>query len=163
MGEEKENQEELTEEERAIVEGDPDSADETALAATVKRAAALAASGATKYKVMTSLKLTQYAVNKLWKDERFKQIVAEIGEDAVSASKAITRNQMAKLSSLAMKAIEFQLKKNNLMAAVTVLRAIGVETEKDKGGESGGFSLVLATAQPDKKTTIEVVDKTKEE
>ena len=147
----------LSPEEQALV-ADPTDTDAPMSEATIKKAAALAVNGATKYKVQKALGISQYFVNKIWKDELFKKLLTELGDDAVAASKATLRNEIAKLSGLAIAAIEHQLKKHNLQAAITVLRATGVETaQKDDEKDKGGFTLVLAgqNGQPDKTVKLD--------
>lgn len=154
--------EELTDEELSLV-ADATEADTPMSETTIKRAAALAAGGASKYKVAKGLNLSHYFVAKIWRDELFKKLVAEIGDDAVAASKATMRNELSKLSGLAIKAIEHQLKKHNLNAAITVLRSVGVETApKDDGADKGGFTLVLAGQNGAADKTVKVSGKGEE-
>lgn len=136
----------------------PLSPEEVMSEATIKRAAALAAAGGTKYKVMKELGISQYYTNKIWRDERFKLLLEEIGNDAVAASKSQLKSELAKLSGLAIKALTANLKKDNLQAAIVVLRSMGVETTKEGEDKGKGFTLVLA-GQKQEPQTIEVVSK----
>jgi hypothetical protein len=70
-----------------------------------KKGAALVASGASKLKLRKELKLSAYAVNKLYKDEGFKKLIQDIGDDAVAAAKARARSTMARLEQKAMTAL----------------------------------------------------------
>jgi hypothetical protein len=137
-----------------LAEPQPLTPDEIMSEATIKRAAALAAAGASKYKVQKELGISQYYTNKIWRDDLFKKLLEEIGNDAVAASKSQLKGQLAKLSTLAIKALEVNLKKFNLQAAVTVLRSMGVETAKDGDEKQQGFTLVLAGQKQEPKTVV---------
>lgn len=128
--------------------------------AMIKRAAAYAAAGVTARQTMAKkLGVSNYFAAKIMRDDRFKQLVEEIGNDAVAVSKAQLKNEVAKLAPLAVKALTANLKRDNLQAAITVLRAMGVETAaKDDGADKGGLTLILAGQKPaEQKATIQVV------
>lgn len=124
--------------------------------ATIKQAAAMAASGATKYKVQKLLRLSQYQVSRIWKDEQFKKLLADIGDEAVLNAKATTKADLARLAKKAVMALEANLDKKNLQAAIVVLRSLGLETSKDDDNKEGGFTLVLA-GQKAEPQTVRVV------
>lgn len=130
--------------------------------ARLKKAAALAVAGANKGEIRKSLGLSAYGINKLYKDDRFNQMVTELGEDALVAAKAVTRVQISKLAAKAIKALEANLDRNNMAAVTTVLRSMGIEDGKDQDNKQGGFTLVLANQKPEPKT-INVVNEGEEE
>lgn len=133
-----------------------DSGPEVGLTDTViRKGAALAATGSTKGQVQKALKLSAYMTRKLFSHELFRSTLAEIAEDAVSAAKNKTRNDIARMQSKAMKALEANLDKNSLEGVKVFLKAMGLAEEKDDGSENKGFTLMLAT-QPKPTNTITV-------
>lgn len=138
----------------------PEGPEEVMSEATIKRAAALGASGATKYAIAKALNISAYYAGKIMRDEQYKKLVEEIGDDAVANAKAKTRADLARLARKAVTAIEKNLDKHNLNAAITVLRSLGLETAKDGDGEKNSFTLVLAGQKPEPQT---IVVKQKEE
>jgi hypothetical protein len=120
----------------------------------IKRAAALAAAGASKTKLRQELSLTQYRVNKIYKDELFKRLVAEVGDDAISTMKSLTRSKLSAMQAKAMKALEDHLDKKSLEAVKVWLRAVGLDQTKDSDDKGGGFTLVLANQKPEPQTII---------
>jgi hypothetical protein len=122
-----------------------------------KKGAALVASGASKLKLRKELKLSAYAVNKLYKDEGFKKLIQDIGDDAVAAAKARARSTMARLEQKAMTALEKNLDKHSLEAVKTWLRAVGLDQTKDGDDKPGGFTLLLATQPKPEPKTVQVV------
>lgn len=149
--------------EAALLEDElpPEGVEQIMSDATIKRAAALGAAGATKYAISKALKISNYYAAKIMRDDRYKQLVEEIGNDAVVGAKAHIRKEMARLSKKAVAAIEANLDKKNLQAAITVLRSMGVETAKDEGDKQQGFTLVLAGQKPEPQTVV--VKKAEEE
>jgi|SRR6185437_7461497 len=144
-----------------IDEVQPEGPDEVMSEATIKRAAALGASGATKYAIAKSLNISNYYAGKIMRDELYKRIVAEIGDDAIDNAKAKTRADLARLAKKAVTAIEKQLDKYNLNAAITVLRSLGLETaNKDEEGK-GSIQIVLAGQTPEPKPAIVVKEQKK--
>lgn len=141
---------------QTILEEDlpPVGPEETMSEAIIKRAAALGASGATKYAIAKSLKISNYYAGKIMRDELYKKFVEEIGNDAVANAKASTKADMARLARKAVTAIEKNLDKHNLQAAITVLRSLGLETAKDGDEKQGGFTLVLAGQKPEPQTVV---------
>jgi Asp-tRNA(Asn)/Glu-tRNA(Gln) amidotransferase B subunit len=136
----------------------PPGVEEIMTDAFIKKAAALAASGVTaKQTLAKQLKVSTYFAGKIMRDERFKQLVEEIADDAVANAKAVTRNDLARLSKKAVLALEKNLDKHNLQAAIVVLRSLGLETGTKDEGKAGGFTLVLAgqnTPQPAKTVVV---------
>jgi len=154
----------MTEQAPAPDEAPPLTTEEIMSEATIKKAAALAASGVTAVQTLAKkLGISNHFVRKIQADDRFKQLVEEIGNEAVSVSKAALKNEIGKLAPLAVKAIKANLEKNNLQAAITVLRAMGVETAEKDSGEKGGIQIILAGQKPEpKKPDVVVVREDKE-
>lgn len=122
----------------------------------LKKAASLAVAGANKGEIRKALGLSAYGINKLYKDDRFNQMVTELGEDALVAAKAVTRVQISKLAAKAIRALEANLDRNSMAAVTTVLRSMGIEDGKDQDNKQGGFTLVLANQPKPDPTTIVV-------
>lgn len=130
--------------------------------AVIKRGAALAASGAAKLKVRTTLGLSVRMVDKLYKSELFRSTVASIADDAVAAAKNKTRTDISRMQGKAMKALEANLDKNSLEAVKTWLKAVGMDQEKEGDDKGGPLTLILAN-QPQPQPTTVVVKKEGEE
>lgn len=137
--------------------------DEVITEARLKKAAAMAVGGAEKGDVRKALGLTYYAVNKLYNDEQFKKLVAELGDDAIVVAKQTTRNKIAKLAAKAVVALEKNLDKHNLEAVKVVLRSMGIEQQKEGDDKASGLTVVLATQPKPEPKTIEVVDRREDE
>ena len=130
--------------------------------ARLKQAAAMAVAGANKGDIRKKLNMSVYGVNKLFKDDRFTQMVAELGEDALVAAKAVTRVQISKLATKAIRALEANLDRNSMAAVTTVLKAMGLDGSTPQDDKQGGFTLVLANSKPEPKT-VNVVRENEDE
>lgn len=148
----------LTDEQREELEETPPEVDVVINETVVKRAAALAALGATRYRVAKELKISHYYVRKIWKDELFLKTIQEIGDAAVTSAKATTKKELAKLAPKAVNTIEKNLDRHNLEAARIILRSLGLEQEKPGEQKEGGLTLILAGQKPEpQKATVQVV------
>jgi len=129
-----------------------DEASSAVTEARLKQAAAMAVAGANKGDIRKKLNMSAYGINKLYKDERFNQMVTELGEDALVAAKAVTRVQISKLATKAIRALEANLDRNSMAAVTTVLKAMGLDGSVPQDDKQGGFTLVLANSKPEPKT-----------
>ncbi len=125
--------------------------------ALIKQCAAMSASGASKKDIAKQFGLSNYFVNKIFSDELFKKSLGDIGDEAILSARAITKRELARLASAAVKTIAKNLEKHNLQAAQTVLKAIGLDGSNKDDQPQGGFTLVLANQK--KEEVIKVVDK----
>lgn len=120
----------------------------------IRKGAAMAATGSTRPAVQKALKLSLYMVKKLYKHELFRTTLAEISDDAVAAAKVKTRNDISRMQTKAMAALEKNLDKHSLEAVKIFLKSMGL-AEETENKDGGGFTLMLAT-QPKPTNTITV-------
>lgn len=136
-----------------IEEQEPDTG-EVITETVLKKAAALSSQGVSKQAMGKQLKLSPNRIKRIHQDERFKQMVQEIGDDAVSAAKAKTRSDISRMQNKAMKALEDNLDKKSLEAVKVWLKAVGMDQEKETATDNNSFTLVLANQKPEPKTVV---------
>lgn len=119
-----------------------------------KKAAALAASGKNKQEVKKQCGLSVHGMNKLYKDEEFKRLVADIGDDAIVNSKNEMKLAISRMTKKAIVALEKNLDKHSLEAVRTFLKIIGLGEGAVTDDKGGGFTLVLANQKPEPQTIV---------
>jgi hypothetical protein len=90
------------------------------------------------------------------KSEAFKELVNKAGDDSLLPALAEAKNKLAKLTSKAIKVIEYQLDENNLDAAKIVLKAVGVDKDDGKAEQDTVLNIIMPGATEPKSIDVEV-------
>jgi hypothetical protein len=112
-----------------------------------RQAAALIASGATHATIQQQLNLSRWQTSKLVNDPMTRQYVAEMGEEVTKTALIRIRQDVSKLAGLAMKALESNLKKNNMEAVKTLLRVVGALDHETQQAQDTNLTVIMPGAK----------------
>lgn len=96
----------------------------------MKRAAALAITGANLNQMTKKLGISRYLVEKLCAKEEFKQLVNELSDSEIVPIITKARKELSKLVFEAIRVLKHQLSENSLEAAKIVFKSIGLEDQE---------------------------------
>jgi hypothetical protein len=112
-----------------------------------QQVAALAFQNIPEYKIAEELKITRYRCRKILASKEFKDIVREIGEDAVVLAKNYIKDKVAKLSPEIYETIRINLVEKRSMEAVKVaLKVVGFEQEEEVKQAATMMQIILPGA-----------------
>ena len=112
-----------------------------------RQAAALVASGATQEAIRQQLNLSRYQVARLVNDPTTKKYVEDMGEEVTKAALNRIRQDIAKMTGLALKALEANLKKNSMEAVKTLLRVAGALDQEAKAPSDTNLTVIMPGAK----------------
>ena len=109
------------------------------------------------------LNISPAAVRRIVETDKYKELVAEAGEEELAPALARAKAQLARLTSKAVKAIEEVLDtgagRDKLQAASIVLKAVGLSENEEKQND-GNITIVMPGATNNEQHTIEVSNET---
>jgi hypothetical protein len=119
----------------------------------VRQVVALALLNKTRVEMAKELNVHHATIGKIVNSDKFKELIAEVGDEALTQAKTYVRVQMGRLVTDAVNVIKKNLKEGNLEAAKVVFKTVGLDNEENRVGETN-LTVVLPGA--DEKPTIEV-------
>lgn len=121
-----------------------------------KKLAALVGTGAAQEVMLEQLGVTKHALTKLLADPETEQAVAELGDEIIKEAKQMSRREMAKMSGLALKALEANLRKHSMEAVKVVLQITGVLAKDQAPEAAAGITVVMPGATLEQPQVIEI-------
>lgn len=115
-----------------------------------RQVAALVASGATQEAIRQQLGISRGQVAKLINDPSTRQYVSEMGEEVTKAALIRIKQDMAKMTGLALKALEANLRKNNMEAVKTLLRVAGALDQENSTPHDTTLTVIMPGAKVEK-------------
>lgn len=115
-----------------------------------KRVAALSVLGLTTAAIAKELKLDRDTVDRILALPDVKDMIDEIGDDAIRAAKSRLRSRISSLADKIYDALEYQLsKKKSIQAAALGVKIMGLDQQTDSN-QSGNITVVLpGSVKPD--------------
>lgn len=102
----------------------------------VKQAAAQAATGATITQIAASLGISKYHVKRIMQTPKFKAVIKDIGDEAVTNAKQVIRSKTGELAQEVSRVLKERLEDNDLEAVKVALKIIGFDSQETERGDT---------------------------
>ncbi len=120
-----------------------------------RQVAALVATGATQEAIRQQLNISRAVVSKLVADPSTRQYVSEMGEEVTKAALIRIRQDISRMTGLALKALEANLRKNSMEAVKTLLRVAGALDQENSPTQDTNLTVIMPGGKVEKVVELE--------